>query len=80
MANIKIIIKSIVKPLTFICNQSFLTGIFSHGMNIARAMPIFKSGGKNIFSYSGRTSILPQQSKNLRKTSRCKAMCLYLLK
>ena len=41
MANIKMIIKAIVKPLTFICSQSFLTGIFSHGMKIARAMHIF---------------------------------------
>ena len=28
MVNIKMIIKAIVKPLTFICSQSFLVGIF----------------------------------------------------
>ena len=50
MVNIKMIITAIDKPLTFICNQCFLTGIFPHGMKIARAIPIFKSGEKNIFS------------------------------
>ena len=62
MVNIKTIVKAIVKPLTFICNQSFLTGIFPHGMKIARAMPIFKSGEKNIFSNHRPISILPQLS------------------
>ena len=41
MVNIKMIINAIVKPLTFICNQSFLAGIFPRGRKIARAMPIF---------------------------------------
>ena len=31
MVNTKMIIKAIVKPLTIICNQLFLTGIFPHG-------------------------------------------------
>ena len=42
MADIKIIIKAIVKLLTFICNQSFLAGTFLHGMKIARVFPFFK--------------------------------------
>ena len=41
MVNIKMIIKAIVKPLTVIYNQTFLTGIFPHGMKIARAIHIF---------------------------------------
>ena len=63
MVNIKMIIKAIVKPLTFICNQSFSTGIFPHGMKIARVIPIIKSGEKNIFSNYSPISILPQLSK-----------------
>ena len=50
MANIKMITKAIVKPVTFICNQSFLSGKLPHRMTIARAMPILKSGEKDIFS------------------------------
>ena len=58
MANIMMIINAIVKPLTFICHQSFLTGI-----RIARAMPIYMSGEKNIFSNYRPFSILPQLPK-----------------
>ena len=57
MVNIMMIIKAIVKPLTFICNQSFLVGIFPHGMKIAKAIPISKSGEKNIFSNNWPISI-----------------------
>ena len=67
MVNIKMVINVIVKPLTFICNQSFLAGIFPHGMKIAKVIPISKSGEKNIFSNYWLISILPQLSKDLEK-------------
>ena len=59
MVNFKMIIKAIVNPL------SFFTGIFPHGLKISRDMPIFKSGGKNMFSNYRPISILPQLSRML---------------
>ena len=67
MVNIKMIIKAIVKPLTLMCSQSFLTGIFTHGMKIAMIILIFKSGEKNIFSNYRPIFILPQLSNILEK-------------
>ena len=63
MESIKMIIKAIAKPLTFVCNQSFLTGIFPHGMKIARGVTISKSGQKNKFSNYRPISIYPNFQK-----------------
>ena len=63
MVNIKMIIKAIVKPFSFACNQSFLTGIFPHRVKIANAIPISKTGEKNIFSNYRPISILSQLSQ-----------------
>ena len=47
MYTIKNIIPSIVKPFTYICNLSFLTGIFPDKMKNAKVIPLFKAGKKN---------------------------------
>lgn len=47
---VKEIINYIVTPFTYICNQSFLTGIFPDKMKTAKVIPIFKSGNKNQFT------------------------------
>ena len=64
MANIKVIITAIAKYLSFICNQSILTGIFPHGMKITRAILIAKSGEKSHFQIIGQFPYY----KNFRKT------------
>ena len=63
IVNIKMIIKAIAKPLTFICNQSFLTGIFPHGMKIARAMPILKVVKRTYFKIIGQFPYYPNSQK-----------------
>ena len=41
------VIPNIVKPLTYICNKSFLEGCFPDSMKISRIVPIFKAGDKS---------------------------------
>ena len=60
----------IVIPLTHIINKSLTSGIVPHSMNIARVMPIFKSGNKHNFGNYRPISILPAFSKILEKVSR----------
>ena len=63
MEILKQVIPNIVKPLTYICNKSFLEGCFPDSMKIYRIVPIFKAGDKNSFD----NSMLPQFSKVLEK-------------
>ena len=44
---LKQVIPNIVKPLTYICNKSFLEGCFPDSMKISRIVPIFKTGDKS---------------------------------
>lgn len=46
MSLVKQIIHSIAKPLTYICNLSFQTGIFPSKMKIAKVLPLYKNGDK----------------------------------
>ncbi len=48
MALIKEIIDAIVKPLTYICNLSFKTGVFPSKMKIAKVIPLYKAGEREI--------------------------------
>ena len=57
------VIFNIVKPLTYICNKSFIEGCFPDSMKISRIVPIFKAGDKNILNNYRPISILPQLSK-----------------
>ena len=61
------VIPNIVKPLTYICNKSFLEGCFPDRMKISRIVPIFKAGDKSSLYNYRPISILPQFSKLLEK-------------
>lgn len=67
MALIKEIIHCIIKPFTYICNRSFLTGTFPDEMKIAKVFPVYKSGDKQTLSNYRHISLLPQFSKILEK-------------
>ena len=59
--------KHILKPLTHIYNQSFLTGIIPTELKIALVTPIFKANDKELFSNYRPISVLPCFSKILEK-------------
>jgi len=69
MALIKEVIHCIIKPFTYICNRSFLTGIFPDNMKIAEVLPVYKSGDKQTLTNDIPISLLPQFSKILQKLS-----------
>ena len=60
---LKSCIISYIKPLTYIVNKSFETGILSDPMKLAKIVSIFKSGDKKIISNYGQTSVLTFFSK-----------------
>ena len=64
---VKNITAHVVKPLKYICNVSFNTGLFPNQMKIAKVIPIFKSGEKGVFTNYRPISLLPQFSKILEK-------------
>ena len=55
---LKYVIDSIVKPITYICNQSFITGVFPDKMKIAKVVPLLKAREKDIFTNYRPVSIL----------------------
>ena len=67
MSLVKLVIPYIVKPLKHIFNNSIQKGVFPDSMNIARVIPIFKTGDVQEFSNYSPISILPQFSKILEK-------------
>lgn len=67
MTFVKTIIHGIVKPLTYICNQSFLTGIFPNSMKTAKVIPIYKNGDRHSFTNYRPISLLLQFSKIIEK-------------
>ena len=67
MEILKQVIPNIVKPLTYICNKSFLEGCFPDRMKISRIVLIFKAGDKDSLYNHRPISILPQFSKVLEK-------------
>ena len=67
MKVLKLVIGSIVKPLTFVTNLSFSSGIFPNDLKIAKVIPLFKSGEINEISNYRPVSILPQISKIIEK-------------
>ena len=64
---VKTIFKSLVHPFVHVCNLSFNTGIFPDNMKIAKVVPLYKSGSKNVFNNYRPVSLLPQFSKILEK-------------
>ena len=64
---VKKIAKHIIRPLTYIYNQSFLTGIIPNDLKIAIVTPVFKANNKEEFSNYRPISVLPCFSKILEK-------------
>ena len=71
---LKSCITSYIKPLTYIVNKSFETGMFPDPMKLAKIVPIFKSGDKKIISNYRPISVLTFFSKFFEK-----AISKYLL-
>jgi hypothetical protein len=67
MSIIKKVANCITFPFTHICNKSFSNGIFPDKMKVAKVIPLFKSGEKNIFTNYRPVSLLSQFSKVLEK-------------
>ena len=67
MSMVKQIINQIVRPFVHICNVSFQTGVFPDKMKIAKVVPLFISGEKNVFTNYRPISLLPQFSNILEK-------------
>ena len=59
MSTIKEIIPFVVNPLTYICNLSFYSGVYSNAMKIAKVLQVQKTCAKNEFNNYGLTSLLP---------------------
>ena len=55
---LKSCIISYIKPLTYIVNKSFETGMFPDPMKLAKIVSIFKSGDKKIISNYSPISVL----------------------
>ena len=64
---VKKISKYLIKPLTFIFNQSFVTGIIPDDLKVAFVTPVFKANNKEEFSNHRPISVLPCFSKILEK-------------
>ena len=67
MQSIKAVFPSITKPFAYICNLSLTQGVFPDQMKVAKVVPLFKSGRRDIVSNYRPVSILPQFSKILEK-------------
>ena len=67
MKLIKNVIHHIVKPYTYICNLSLMSGIFPDDLKVAKVLPLYKSGILNEVSNYRPVSILPQLSTILEK-------------
>ena len=67
----KAIKQEIVKPLTFIINQSLKTGTFPDRLKVARVRPLFKNGDNQLITNYRPISILPSLSKIFEKSCTC---------
>ena len=64
---VKRTIREICKPLAYIINLSFTTGIVPHQLKIAKVIAVFKSGDPNCVNNYRPISILPCFSKIFEK-------------
>ena len=64
---VKQIYEGLLSPLLYIVNLSLSTGIVPDKMKLAKVVPIYKSGGKEIISNYRPVSLLPVFSKILEK-------------
>ena len=60
-------IGEIIIPLRHTINQSFVTGVVPENLKVAKIIPIYKSGNKNVFNNYRPISILPALSKIMEK-------------
>ena len=60
-------IPNIAKPLCYISNKSYLDGRFSDKMKIAKIIPIYKSGDRNLISNYRPISLVPHFPKIFEK-------------
>ena len=67
MSLIKNVIAKIVQPFGHTCNVSIQMGVFPSKMKIAKVVPLFKCGEKNVFTNYRPILLLPQFSKILEK-------------
>ena len=56
---VKKILKYVIKPLTCICKQSFLTGMIPGDLKAALVTPVFKANNREEFSNYRPISVLP---------------------
>ena len=59
--------EKIIIPLRHIINQSFVTDVVPENLKVAKLIPIYKSGNKNVFNNYRPISILPARSKIMEK-------------
>ena len=67
MSMLKEVFTSIKEPFTYICNLSFMNGIFPEKMKTSKVIPLFKSGTRKHFNNYRPVCILSQFSKILEK-------------
>ena len=67
MSVLKEVFTYIKVPFTFICNLSFMNGIFPEKMKTTKVIPLFKSGNRKHFNNYKPVSILSQFSNILEK-------------
>ena len=67
MSILKEVFTYIKEPFTYICNLSFMYGIFPEKMKTSKVIPLFKSGNRKNFNNYRPVSILSQFSKVLEK-------------
>ena len=64
---LKLHLADYIKPLTYLINKSFETGIFPDELKIAKIVPIFKSGDKTLVSNYRPISVLSFSLKSLKQ-------------
>ena len=67
MFTVRKVFSAIVRPFVYICNLSFVTGVFPSAMKKAKVCPIYKAGDKSKFNNYRPVSLLSQFSKILEK-------------
>ena len=67
MCVVKRVISHIAKPLTYICNISFETGIFPNDMKVVNVSPVYKIGEKNHLTTTGLSLYCRSAKKILEK-------------
>ena len=62
------IISNVLKPFTYICNLSFVSGMFPEKLKIAKVIPLFKAGEKKSLLITG---LFPYYHSFLKFSKNC---------